>query len=498
MAERKRSRRGSGTGSLYRRPGSKIWLMRWTDHDGKRRERTTRTTDKQGAERILNRTVAESALRKAGVIDARAESVSKEGQRPITEHAEEYERWLRSKGNTEKHVKHAVRCLKRMVKAMKADALTDLAPSKVLDQVQKRRDAGASPRTCNFDMRAIKGLTRWAHRDGRLSVDPLVGLQMLNEAVDRRRDRRPLEPDELALLLDITERGDAYRGLSGPDRVMIYRLAVGTGFRAGELASLTRADFDLDADPPAVTVKAAYSKRRRDDRQPIRRDLVDLLRPWLARKPYKRPVLNMPDKTAKMLRGDLRHARAVWITETPIRPERHRRYRSNILRDTDSEGRVVDFHALRATFITMLVKGGATVKEAQSLARHSTPTLTLNTYTKLGVHDLAGALDRLPTIPNPGDQSGRGALRATGTDDATAESVLTSNPDKQGAEQFPPMHDHSADDPPEPIPFSRASDCDDVSKSNAAHDGAASCSNALYRTRTYDPLIKSQLLCQLS
>ena len=34
---------------------------------------------------------------------------------------------------------------------------------------------------------------------------------------------------------------------------MVYRLALGTGFRASELRSLTPASFDLDADPPTVS-----------------------------------------------------------------------------------------------------------------------------------------------------------------------------------------------------------------------------------------------------
>jgi len=37
---------------------------------------------------------------------------------------------------------------------------------------------------------------------------------------------------------------------------------------------------------------------------------------------------------------------------------------------------VVDFHALRHTYISRLVASGANIKVAQELARHSTPTLT--------------------------------------------------------------------------------------------------------------------------
>jgi len=46
------------------------------------------------------------------------------------------------------------------------------------------------------------------------------------------------------------------------------------------------------------------------------------------------------------------------------------------------EGKL-DFHALRVTYVTLLVQAGAYVKEAQSLARHSDPKLTMNVYAKV-------------------------------------------------------------------------------------------------------------------
>jgi integrase len=48
---------------------------------------------------------------------------------------------------------------------------------------------------------------------------------------------------------------------------------------------------------------------------------------------------------------------------------------------------VVDFHALRHTFITSLAAAGVHPKTAQMLARHSTITLTMDRYT----HTLRGA-----------------------------------------------------------------------------------------------------------
>jgi integrase len=49
----------------------------------------------------------------------------------------------------------------------------------------------------------------------------------------------------------------------------------------------------------------------------------------------------------------------------------------------DASKRVVDFHALRHTFITSLAKSGVHPKTAQMLARHSTITLTMDPATPI-------------------------------------------------------------------------------------------------------------------
>ena len=191
-------------------------------------------------------------------------------------------------------------------------------------------------------------------------------------------------------------------------------MAVGTGFRAKELRSLAPESFDLDADPPTVTVQAAYSKHRRRDVQPIRRDLADLLGPWLEAKGQGGPVFgDMPAKTARMMREDLAAARRTWIDEAPSPEARKERQDSHFLAYRDSAGRVADFHALRHTYISRLVRSGANVKVAQELARHSTPMLTLGRYAHVQLADQTRALDALPAIKAP--RADVAALAATGT-----------------------------------------------------------------------------------
>jgi integrase len=62
----------------------------------------------------------------------------------------------------------------------------------------------------------------------------------------------------------------------------------------------------------------------------------------------------------------------------------------------DAQGRVVDFHALRTTFVTWLAVSGAHPRSAQALARHGSIDLTMNVYTDLRLVDLKGAVEKLP------------------------------------------------------------------------------------------------------
>jgi integrase/recombinase XerD len=207
---------------------------------------------------------------------------------------------------------------------------------------------------------------------------------------DRRRDRRALATDELRALLASTA-GPTRNNIPGPERALLYRLAVGTGLRAKELRSLSPSSFDLSADAPAVTV--AYSKRWREDTLPLRPELVTPLKSHLATRQPAAPAFRLPKcrkEAARMFRADVEAAGLAY---------------------RDGGGRVADFHALRHTFITNLARGGVHPKTAQALARHSTITLTMDRYSHTLVEELADALKALPDLSKPV----AGEVRATGT-----------------------------------------------------------------------------------
>jgi integrase len=116
-------------------------------------------------------------------------------------------------------------------------------------------------------------------KDGRARQDALAGVSGFNAKEDRRHDRRTLGLEELRRLIEAAHQGGPYREMTGPDRAIIYRLAVATGLRFAEIASITRDSFALGGPGmPAVSVKAGYTKNGDPTTLPIPIDLADDLR----------------------------------------------------------------------------------------------------------------------------------------------------------------------------------------------------------------------------
>ena len=132
------------------------------------------------------------------------------------------------------------------------------------------------------------------------------------------------------------------------------------------------------ANDPTVTVEAACSKHRRLDVLPLHPELVGEVAKWV--KCQKRDGLLFPGlerkKTWLMVKKDLERVGIPYETQAGI----------------------ADFHAAgRHSYVTGLLRNGATLPEAKELARHSDVKMTMK-YTHIGLKDQAKALAS-PTQP---------------------------------------------------------------------------------------------------
>jgi len=116
-----------------------------------------------------------------------------------------------------------------------------------------------------------------------------------------------------------------------------------------------------------------------------------------------------------MLRADMSEARRAWLKDAGTdAAERTKREASDFLKAEDHDGRILDFHALRHTCGAWAAVGGASPKAIQTLMRHSSITLTLDTYGHLLPDEAAETVGRMPVV-----QPLR--LRLTGTDAESAD-----------------------------------------------------------------------------
>ena len=93
--------------TVYKRGGKKAkgyWYASWVDHTGKRRTKCTKTTDKATAERIAKKQESDVALRRDGVIDPTLDAISKESQRTIESHLEDFRAKMVTAGRGRKHI----------------------------------------------------------------------------------------------------------------------------------------------------------------------------------------------------------------------------------------------------------------------------------------------------------------------------------------------------------------------------------------------------------
>jgi site-specific recombinase XerD len=423
--------------SISKPKGKTRYVILYHDETGRRRKKVG-TTDKTVAQRIARDLEKRVALRREGVIDAKADALANHEARPLADHLADWRKDMEARGKTPKHAvqyheragklaalvrgtrladlergrkpEARERAARKLADALKTARLSDLAPEKIQSALALLRDAGKSNQTVNHYRAALRAFARWAGDKGRLRDNPMRGVKGFNAEEDVRHERRALTDDELARLIATAGRGPELFGMPGPLRAMAYRVASATGFRAEELRTLTAEVFHLNVPEPTVYLQASATKNRRPADQPIPVSLARDLAVWLRELPSGTPVFPLHHETAKAIRTDLEAAGIPYQTD---------------------EG-VADFHSLRAYYVSALVRSGASIKEVQALARHPKPETTFKHYAKVSAHDLHGAVECLP-VPFLCDQK---ALIATGTDPTPNATQSATCPDPGNQKPF--------------------------------------------------------------
>jgi len=285
----------------------------------------------------------------------------------VAEVVQEYLAWGQLQGGrqgypwSQTHLRSRQRHLPWWQQALGLEVLGDLVD--ILPHVEsaiQRLSQNHSNKTVANYIESLAAFCDWCVERQYLAADPLHALARL--ATTPRTHRRAMTVAEIQRLLDVAP----------VHRRLLYETAFQSGLRANELRSLTLAH--LDRTRYGLHLDAVWTKNRKAGFQPLPATLVeDLYRfasagypqDLYARSAHKwrhalpiEPLLYVPTHPARMLDADLVRA---GIPKEAI-------------------GGKLDFHAVRLAYINLVIEAGATVKEAQTLARHATPQMTLGVY----------------------------------------------------------------------------------------------------------------------
>ncbi len=328
-------------------------------------------------------------------------------------HLEDFKQHLTSKGLTKDHIDKSYSRTKKVFEGCGFKSWSDISGSKLQRYIRSLTD-DMSAKTANYYLREVKSFCRWMVQDRRASESPIAYLKPM-EAV-QTYTRAALSPDEIGRLLSHTEASGRAYCMTGRQRATLYRIALETGLRAGELRSLKVSSFDLHN--RMVSLSGQHTKNKKAATLPLRIETVKLLKVQFAGKLPDAKAFRLParGRMSNMLKDDLAAARKKWLDEVLTDPVALAdREKSDFLSD-DKDGGKIDFHSLRTSFATLLAEAGVNPKTAMQLMRHSDINLTMKTYSRSYRESEVSAIDNLPSFDCPDTQ----AEKRTGTDDMSA------------------------------------------------------------------------------
>lgn len=224
---------------------------------------------------------------------------------------------------------------------------------------------------------ALRCYFGWLRRAGVITSDPS---RRLTAPAGEARLPRVLTAPELGELLDgarAADEGDPARALRDD---ALLEVLYGSGLRVAELCGIDLADLDLPG--RAVTVWGKGSKQRR---VPLSEPSAEALTGYLS---HGRQRLLTPE----VVRGSGRAPAPVEATDAVFLNGRHRRMTPrDVRRVLDRRSPVPTHpHALRHTYATHLLDGGADLRVVQELLGHAS-LRTTEVYTHISTERLTSA-----------------------------------------------------------------------------------------------------------
>lgn len=209
--------------------------------------------------------------------------------------------------------------------------------------------------------------------------------------------------EELKAFWDILNKEEPLK------HILIFQLLITTGIRKGELAALHWSDINFEEQ--LMHVRKSYATIRNEEKNarrktvriqkntknmsserilPIDAQTIEMLKLW--KKEQARELLRFGINTNTKNQLIFTYVNADGDINQPL----HADYSNNILKRLEKKYKFkhVTIHGLRHTHATLLLEGGASIKETQDRLGHKNAETTLNTYSHVTEKAQRNALEK--------------------------------------------------------------------------------------------------------
>jgi integrase len=370
---------------------SKKWYAVWRENGKIKRQALC--TDKGAAQKMLANLLTNQEKGVAGLVD----ETTRHMRGPIEPHIVDFLAHLKTKGVCDEYYVERERCLRATVG--KAETLTDWTADKIEKFIAGLKK---SARTKEIYRAAAFQFGTWCVKKRRLDRNPVENVTRPQGKTVRKR--RALSVAELQKLLDVTRvrpvhefstvrigpnKGKQVGKLKpetrarlerlGWERSLIYKMAIYTGLRRGEVAALRVEHLHLEAKPFAwLQLPGEWTKNGEQARLLLIPSFSTELERWIkeTRRREGDLLFAVPNEMVVVMKKDLKAAGIEFKVQ----------------------GRQSDIHSLRMVCNTMLGQAGVSPRVRMLFMRHSDIQLTMDVYDDSAMSDMATAAEALEKV----------------------------------------------------------------------------------------------------
>jgi integrase len=331
---------------LVKQKTSPYWHMRYTVPGHKERSRSLRVRGEKAANKLMHEFVRQLEDEEAGIIapSRQRETASANLETVLNEYLAD----LRAQNCAAQYVEKTGMFIRVIARTQNWLSIRDISAESFTAWRSKLAGKRAA-KTLNLYLGAMLSFLNWLVNTDRRPDNPLRKVPKVKE-FEQKRPRRACTDEEATMLLHVAP----------PERRLIYLIALHTGLRRSEIATLEWRDVHLDEADPFIQLRATPSKNRKGAVVWLHGEACEAL------KDERKKGVRLSDRVVQMFRRldafkkDLKSAGIVY---------------------EDEFGRRFDLHAARKTFNTRMAVAGVQTRAAMHAMRHSEEGLTTKVYT---------------------------------------------------------------------------------------------------------------------